>query len=296
MDANAAVYISDQAITNAIKTALRSGVASLEDVPEHRKDWHPGSGKKVLNLVHPSLFPLMYGRSRYLSKGNVPLKGCAEYTGRGKRVRALEEPGEDDYKSRLYSLKHQWLPSDVKIRSNGDAKIISYINNLHPDGNEELYRAIEKVITKSIPLWKMALRSTCFLYDTPRMVLQGDGYDHQAANAALSQRHARRNEVRARREKRRREHGSNAEDSDSFDPDYSSVEEEDFKDKYIIAPEPDAYESRERSARDEEALQFDRSFPGKKLQVIVKLANIQLTPEDPHYGGGSWHVEVSHSH
>jgi len=30
---------------------------------------------------------------------------------------------------------------------------------------------------------------------------------------------------------------------------------------------------------------------GRKLQVIVKLANIELTPEKPSYPGGVWHVE-----
>jgi hypothetical protein len=31
---------------------------------------------------------------------------------------------------------------------------------------------------------------------------------------------------------------------------------------------------------------------GKRgLQVIVKLANIHLTPEKPKYEGGTWHVE-----
>lgn len=30
---------------------------------------------------------------------------------------------------------------------------------------------------------------------------------------------------------------------------------------------------------------------GKPLQVIVKLANIELTPENPVYEGGTWHVE-----
>ena len=28
------------------------------------------------------------------------------------------------------------------------------------------------------------------------------------------------------------------------------------------------------------------------MQVIVKLANIHLTPEKPDYKGGSWHIEV----
>ncbi|KAI9215919.1 hypothetical protein BC828DRAFT_353019, partial [Blastocladiella britannica] len=30
---------------------------------------------------------------------------------------------------------------------------------------------------------------------------------------------------------------------------------------------------------------------GRQCQVIVKLANIHLTPEDPEYAGGSWHIE-----
>ena len=32
-------------------------------------------------------------------------------------------------------------------------------------------------------------------------------------------------------------------------------------------------------------------FRDSGLQVIVKLANIELTPEKPRYEGGSWHVE-----
>ena len=30
---------------------------------------------------------------------------------------------------------------------------------------------------------------------------------------------------------------------------------------------------------------------GRTLKVIVKLANIELTPEKPYYNGGAWHVE-----
>jgi hypothetical protein len=33
------------------------------------------------------------------------------------------------------------------------------------------------------------------------------------------------------------------------------------------------------------------NLAGSKIQVIVKLANIVLTPERPKYPGGSWHVE-----
>ncbi|CAE6446258.1 unnamed protein product [Rhizoctonia solani] len=33
------------------------------------------------------------------------------------------------------------------------------------------------------------------------------------------------------------------------------------------------------------------TFSGRTIQVIVKLANVHLTPEKSQYGGGSWHVE-----
>jgi len=33
------------------------------------------------------------------------------------------------------------------------------------------------------------------------------------------------------------------------------------------------------------------SLKGTKIQCIIKLANIVLTPEEPEYPGGKWHVE-----
>jgi hypothetical protein len=41
----------------------------------------------------------------------------------------------------------------------------------------------------------------------------------------------------------------------------------------------------------EKAVDLKRDYTHRGLQVIVKLANIQLTPERPEYEGGTWHVE-----
>ena len=38
---------------------------------------------------------------------------------------------------------------------------------------------------------------------------------------------------------------------------------------------------------------LEREFRDKGLQVIVKLASVELTPEKPEYSGGNWHLEVS---
>lgn len=59
----------------------------------------------------------------------------------------------------------------------------------------------------------------------------------------------------------------------------------------LILPEPEALARRSEISKHEtrENVDLKREYQG--LQVIVKLANIVLTPENPSYEGGTWHVE-----
>ena len=69
----------------------------------------------------------------------------------------------------------------------------------------------------------------------------------------------------------------------------------------IVQPEPDLYERPDDRMRAEfvrqntnlsswkDPLNLRKDY--RRLQIIVKLANIHLTPEKPRYEGGSWHVE-----
>jgi hypothetical protein len=117
---NGDVVKSDTIIPDSLKTALREAVIPLEDIPVREKDWHPGSDEKVLDLVHPSLFPLVYGRSRILPDSLVGLDDCIRRCGEGMTVpvpsdedaNQQEEPGS-------YSKKFQWLPCDVDVSGNG---------------------------------------------------------------------------------------------------------------------------------------------------------------------------------
>lgn len=68
---NGDVVKSDTRISLELKKELQSAVKILEDVEEKEKDWHPGSNEQVLDLVHPSLFPLVYGRSHILKDDTV---------------------------------------------------------------------------------------------------------------------------------------------------------------------------------------------------------------------------------
>jgi Protein of unknown function (DUF4246) len=121
---NGDVVKSDKAVSLETKKALQMAVEPLENVPEKRKDWHPGSDERVLDLVHPSLFPLIYGRSRVLAVGEkvTSLEDFARRSGEGDVVPVPDQPGEQSVGRRWrrqhfspYSDKFQWLPCDVDI-------------------------------------------------------------------------------------------------------------------------------------------------------------------------------------
>ena len=68
--------------------------------------------------------------------------------------------------------------------------------------------------------------------------------------------------------------------------------------KVLIKPEPLDFDNWLRStsqvfhgAEADLAVDLRSEYGPRGLQVIVKLANIELTPEKPEYAGGSWHVE-----
>lgn len=119
---NGDVVKSDTAVSTELKQALQQEVKRFEAaIPENLKDWHPGSNEKVLDLVHPSLFPLVYGRTRILRKGETTtLPNCIERCGEGEIV--PQPPSEETFEGwvdserrKIFSQKFQWLPCEVDI-------------------------------------------------------------------------------------------------------------------------------------------------------------------------------------
>ena len=119
---NGDVVKSDTAVSSELKEALQEEVKRFEGaIPEKLKDWHPGSDEKVLDLVHPSLFPLVYGRTRILYEGETTtLANCIERCGEGEVV--SQPPHEETFEGsvtsethRVFSQKFQWLPCEVDI-------------------------------------------------------------------------------------------------------------------------------------------------------------------------------------
>jgi hypothetical protein len=266
LDASSCVLKSDNVIPNELKEELKRAVAPLEEVPDKKKDWHPGSDNTVLDLVHPSLFPLVYDCSRILPDSTINLEDCLESIGKGVVV---PSPCEDND---LWSDRFQWLPCNVSFPDGENAKIESYINNLHPRDHQGLYRVIEKIITKAVPLWNIVYQCVpeYGLLETSQRI------NCSSIKFILPE-------------------GVAEYPPDDYDSDEGEFYDDVRSQRIYTKPEPNPFRELDFTMDDVKKkftfLDLDNENATKKLQVIVKLANIHLTPEKPEYKGGSWHIE-----
>ncbi|KAL3479078.1 hypothetical protein BJX99DRAFT_255854 [Aspergillus californicus] len=242
------VVISDTAISSELQQELQTAVRPLEMT---KKDYHPGSDEKVVDLVHPSLFPVIYGRSRILPDQLMDLDTCLGHVGEGQLLPTPSGGGWDQggINDHCYSKKFQWMPCDIEFGENGNCRIVSYINNLHPQKHRPLYQVIEKIVSQIVPLWSVTLSNI-------------DNNKHRIEYDVVKYHH----------------------------PDEGNVPWDEYeRDRTIVQPEPREFNPKVITPSDEVDLQ--KEFAAEGLQVIVKLANIELTPEKPDYDGGSWHIE-----
>lgn len=299
-DSEVTIVKSDTAVSEDLRQSLIQAVKVLEDVPDHKKDWHPGSEGTVLDLLHPSLFPVIFGVTRALPEGTVPIENCISYTGKGELTDKFEPPegGKKEYGS------FQWLPTDVELTDSG-AKFLGYVNNLHPERHAEVVKVLEKMVDAALPLWNESLSG---YYLRPRIDLAGTGSDDWCYPEGLKYQIPGREGPMSWWDPVTDEVGEGVLDEETGEMEYEEDEDDDWKyeshfydwktsNRILVYREPRAYEPQaslpKTHCRDLEDLVTDlkKQSPDNTIQVIVKLANIELTPENPHYAGGSWHVE-----
>ena len=257
-------------------------MSPLESVPDSEKDWHPGSDGKVLDLVHPSLFPVIYGLT------------C---TTSGETI----EPPEN--KGIFSSQRFQWLPSDFYVADDGSVSLKSpYINNIHPEDHAALHNVVPKIVERAVPLFEWVLSDLARNKQLPtRMDLHGKKFPSCVWADGVSN-HCSSEMVNADLELVQ-EVWPDEDEEAAIEAEVNRLEQE-------RRPE-DPYVYFDRIVRfkfyDRQPKKWPDSLPaydgglndvkktitlrGRTLQLIVKLANIVLTPEKPEYPGGKWHVE-----
>ncbi|KAJ3344581.1 hypothetical protein HDU83_005077 [Entophlyctis luteolus] len=267
---NHGVFLSDAAVPDSVLDDFRSAVAPLEQAALQKNKWHEGSDGKVLDIVHPSDYCLVYGRSM-LRTNSSEIFGTT----------VAQFPGDATKATGDVSTRFQWLPSEFAVDNSGRVNIRSYINNLNSSQHPRLHGGIEKIFEHILPMFENCLgafESDPFVrIDAPP---QNDRYQAPADEWMIDQfvKH---------------KHGPDADLSDAAlrnvrgDPEYDEYEE-----TLWDAPRPiyvPGFSKDVTPAMRQRCEIF--SLKGRSLQVIVKIANICLTPEKPIFNGGSWHLE-----
>ncbi|KAJ2781915.1 hypothetical protein GGI18_003675 [Coemansia linderi] len=274
------VWCSDSLVDDKTAKALKNYAVILENVLDKNKYQHPNTGHRVLDLIDPSLYPLMYQRSSVLSEpiasplAALDLKSFGLFPAtREEWSRAVNHSADSevvDMRKRLYvadpghhyasiifrSETFCWLPTEFRIDDDGLATIESYINNLHPRKHAVLYPVIASVFSKMVPMLEQVVTDLV---------------------------HPRSPRVVAYSSKWYTSEGPEPTDtwSDDFDERYEQWKEE----RVFVPPQPEPFVAPDRP-------KTPYSLRGRRLQAMVKMSNIELTPENPERGVDDWHVEI----
>ena len=234
------------------------------------------------------------------------LENCIESCGKGDIIGV---PTEEEIKSRgisywrapaysFWSSRYQWLPCDVKFIEGDAVRITSYINNLHPVTHARLYSALEKIIRRVVPLWNETL-SWNDSFRRLRINVQDCEYiypekqdkatDADMSNSSMK---ARTSPMKEHDEDKEEEEWDEDVDGENSDESMNSEDSEDerHRTRILVQPEPPPYTPIAANPHSAPT-NLSQDFQASGIQIIVKLANIHLTPEKPAYDGGAWHVE-----
>ncbi|KAJ5770868.1 uncharacterized protein N7511_002919 [Penicillium nucicola] len=302
LDSTHTVVKSDLAVSPQLQQSLQQGVHELERCTSHEKYWTFDSNGMVVDLLHPSIFPLFHGVSRALPYGNVPIKNCIlSYSGTGEIVKPeFMLVKNSDARDHPYGT-FQWLPSNLAFTAGGQTKLMSYVNNIHPVSHAPLYNGLEAIVDATIPLWNECLswldynprieriRGLHCPYQVPDdchfslPVLDDDGVPSENKTREVIYEDAKEvvgNWASAH--------------PDQFDPNIEARLEDWYKQHRVLKESsPVPFCSRESRISKMRRRPMNLKSEFNVLQVSFKLTNIHLTPESPEYEGGSWDTDGS---
>lgn len=233
-------------------------VDHLSNVPDHEKDWHPGSDGKALDLIHPGLYLFVSGKTRTVDVDCDPYTSGGNPTNFSWAGRVPEKPYEFTRTDHYLSSRYQWIPTPIEVDDDKKVRFLSYVNNLHPKRHAQLYHVLAEMLTATIPLFEYVLG---FLKEDrhPKIDLSGfEMYDPECRPPKL--------------------------EKDESHETYDGRWWEEYLENRPMLPIPvEKYKPVQQVQ--------PVSLSGRKLQIITKIQEIHLTPDKPSYEGGVWHIE-----
>jgi Protein of unknown function (DUF4246) len=154
------------------------------------------------------------------------------------------------------SERFQWLPADINVDADsGAVRFKSYVNNLHPERHAALYAALARLLSRLVPMFERTLTRAPYALLPVALLPDLYWWDPPEPLEPL--------------------------DGVVEDP-YGHW----MDTRKLIGP---SLPVEVRPPAEGEGVPV--RLRGRTLQVIVKVAEIVLTPEAPKYPGGTWHVE-----
>ncbi|KAJ7729113.1 hypothetical protein B0H14DRAFT_3518369 [Mycena olivaceomarginata] len=152
-----AIWYSDRLISDDVTERLKIAVSVLENLPDSGRDWHPGSNEQDLDLVHPSLYCIVYDRTHAYDphKPRVPANFLP--------VVVPTFGDNDSVADWSISSVFCWLPSDFSVGLDGSVKLVSPYKAAGistictPRKHQALYCVIEEILGGFIPMFDRIL-------------------------------------------------------------------------------------------------------------------------------------------
>ncbi|KAF7430750.1 hypothetical protein PC9H_006461 [Pleurotus ostreatus] len=252
------VFVTDDLVPKSLHSEL---VHELDLIARTEpKDIHPGSGGKVQDLIHPSLYPYV-GDISPVNPG-VPLP-------------PLKDGHFVTQQSALYnftfSSRFSWIPSIFRISDDGtDVRIESYINGLGPrERYPHLYRVIEKVFLAVLPQLERTIE-----------------WKFEYEETASEKRWMERSEAR---QSTTREAWLALLESQAKDKKAEEETEAKRRAKFTEQQIRELEHASEFYSLDDSVAAVPEKYRGRDLKVIVKAANYVLQPGKEYTG--TWHME-----
>ncbi|MFJ3612106.1 DUF4246 domain-containing protein [Streptomyces hydrogenans] len=171
------------------------------------------------------------------------------------------------YTKHEFSERFQWLPTDVDVHDDGRVDFRAYVNNVHPGRHRDLAAVLPELVARFLPLWERVL-TDLRRPRPPRIEADPYGwYDAEPVYPAKSP------------------DGDPAAHQEAVGA-WLRARDDWWENRRLIVPDAPVFTPPASPGPSDRV-----DLRGRRLQVIVKLATIHLTPDRPEYAGGSWHVE-----
>ncbi|KAH6628146.1 hypothetical protein F5144DRAFT_654177 [Chaetomium tenue] len=323
LDASLSIAKSDDLVSQELQSALRRSFARLKADQGPNPDWHPNTGKTVQNLVHPSMYSLVYGRSLVLRPEVVGVEDAVDkFAGKGTVIPRLPELSDDMDPSMEWvpwMYNGEGYPRFGKLRMSLDSRR-TYLSTMYQWLPANVVftapvAAIEKLIDAALPMWDQCLQRRFGAYGgcehlqpgrhAPRFPtpdygvprpcecvfrLDNPRWDPESVPAML--------EREAAENPGGKLPDSTGESKSAGEPSYDYLDNGDpielekrwYEIRRPVQVRPPAFSARKANYAVDTYSKLRTRFRHTGLQIIVKMTSIELTPENPEFSPGKWHV------